>query len=59
MCNDNTIAFSMKRENQVEKSNKPISLKHLHHKLMGDKSFNSEFDKWFNECIKNNKPTEE
>ncbi len=58
MCNDNTVVSSIKRENQTEKGHKPGSLKDLHHRLMSDKNFNSEFDKRFNEYIKNT-PTEE
>lgn len=59
MCGDNTVTSSMKRENQVEKVNKPGSLKALHHRLMSNEKFNSEFDRWFNEYIKDNKHTEE
>lgn len=59
MCNDNTVVSSMKRENQTKSSNKPVSLKDLHHRLRGNEKFNSDFDKRFNEYIKGNKNTEE
>lgn len=59
MCNDNTVVSSMKRENQTKSSNKPGSIKDLHHRLMGNDKFNSDFDRWFNEYIKDNKHTEE
>lgn len=59
MCNDNTIVYSMKIENQTKSSSNPVSLKDLHHRLISNEKFNLEFDRWFNEYIKDNKHTEE
>lgn len=59
MCNDITVAYAMKRKDQVEKGNKPVSLKDLHHRFMSDTENDFDFNKVFNGDIRDTKPTEE